>query len=126
MAMSLTVAVCIRTSSGVPGDSMVGLVVALCLLGVGWNVGLITGTALVIDATVPATRPRVQGSIDLLIALAGAGGGALSGVIKAQTSYPTLALGGVVLALTLLPVVAWSQRSPRRAAPTTVGISDRR
>lgn len=101
----------------VPGDSLPGLVLALVLLGVGWNIGLISGTALVIDGTVPATRPRVQGTIDVLIALAGAGGGALSGVVEAQTSYPTLALGGGALALFLIPVVLWSQMSPAAAAP---------
>ena len=94
----------------VPADSLTGLVLALVLLGVGWNIGLISGTALVIDGTAPADRPRVQGTIDVLIALAGAGGGALSGVVKAQTDYATLALGGGVLALALLPTVVWSAR----------------
>jgi MFS family permease len=54
------------------------LIVALALLGLGWNFGLIAGTALVVDATVPANRPRTQGTIDVLIALSGAGSGVLS------------------------------------------------
>jgi MFS family permease len=99
------------TAATVSGNSLGGLVIALCLLGLGWNMGLISGTALVIDATVPATRPRVQGTLDVLVALAGAGGGALSGVVKAQTDYATLALGGGCLAVLLLPVVLWAQRS---------------
>ena len=36
-----------------PGDSLGVTVLALMLLGLGWNFGLISGTALVIDATVP-------------------------------------------------------------------------
>ena len=59
------------------------LIVALALLGLGWNFGLISGTALVVDATVPANRPRTQGAIDVLVALAGAGGGVMSGVVMA-------------------------------------------
>ena len=101
----------------VPGDSLPGLIVALVLLGLGWNIGLISGTALVIDGTVPVNRPRVQGTIDVLIALAGAGGGAVSGVVEAQTSYPTLALSGGALALVLIPVVLWS-RGPVGGAAT--------
>ena len=105
--------------AAVPGGSVAGLVLALVLLGIGWNIGLISGTALVIDATVPANRPRVQGTIDVLIALSGAGGGAVSGLVKAQTDYATLALGGGALALVLIPVVFWAQRSAPPSAPAT-------
>jgi len=99
------------TGAAVPGGSLPGLVIALVLLGVGWNIGLISGTALVIDGTEPANRPRVQGTIDVLIALSGAGGGAVSGIVKAQTDYATLALGGGALAVLLIPAVFVAQRS---------------
>lgn len=92
-----------------PGDSLGWLIVALALLGIGWNLGLISGTALVIDATVPGNRPRIQGTIDVLIALGGAGGGALSGVVMATTSYAVLSLAGGILALLLIPVLIWSR-----------------
>ena len=61
-----------------PGDSLVWLSIALMLLGLGWNLGLVAGTALVVDHTLPQNRARVQGSIDVFIALAGAGGGLLA------------------------------------------------
>ncbi len=92
-----------------PGDSLVLLVLALVLLGLGWNFGLISGTALVVSCTAVEERPRVQGSIDVLISLAGAGAGALSGVVVAGTSYATLALGGGILALALVPVLLWAR-----------------
>jgi len=92
-----------------PGDSLGLLVLALALLGLGWNFGLISGTALVVDATVPENRPRTQGTIDVLIALAGAGGGAASGVVMAATSYGALSLSGGVLALLLVPVLLWAR-----------------
>ncbi len=98
------------TAAAAPGDSLGPLIVALALLGVGWNLGLISGTALVVDATVPANRPRTQGTIDVLVALAGASGGAASGIVMSATSYSTLALGGGVLALLLIPVLIWAQR----------------
>ncbi|MEV6140135.1 MFS transporter [Nocardia sp. NPDC051990] len=98
------------TAAAAPGDSLVGLIVALALLGLGWNFGLIAGTALVVDATEPRNRPRVQGSIDVAIALAGAGGGAVSGVVVSATDYATLALCGGFLSLALLPVLWWTRR----------------
>lgn len=97
------------TAALAPADSMPLLILALALLGLGWNFGLISGTALVVDATVPANRARTQGTIDVLIALGGAGGGAMSGVVMAGTSYATLALLGGALSLVLLPVAAWTR-----------------
>lgn len=94
-----------------PGDSLGLLIIALILLGVGWNFGLIAGTALVVDATVPENRPKVQGTIDVFIALGGAAGGALSGVLMAATSYVWLSIWGGLLALLLVPVLLWARGS---------------
>lgn len=88
-----------------PGDSLGMLVVALTLLGLGWNFGLISGTALLVDATDPATRARTQGTVDVLVSLAGASGGALSGSVVANSSYAALSFAGGILALMLLPAV---------------------
>jgi MFS family permease len=102
-----------------PTDSMINLVTALALLGLGWNFGLIAGTALIVDSTPAQTRAKTQGSIDVLIALAGATGGALSGIVVAGSSYATLALAGGVLSILLIPVVLWS----RRATPARTKIA---
>lgn len=91
-----------------PSSSMGFLVLALCLLGLGWNLGLISGTAQIVDATEPSTRAKTQGTIDVLIALAGASGGALSGMVVAHSSYATLSLSGGILSLILIPVVIWA------------------
>ncbi|MEV0945536.1 MFS transporter [Rhodococcus sp. NPDC049939] len=104
------------TAALAPGDSLALLIVALALLGIGWNFGLISGTALVVDATVPENRPRTQGTVDVAIALAGAGGGAMSGVVMSATDYSTLSLGGGILALILIPVLFWARRGQSRAA----------
>ncbi|MET8829438.1 MFS transporter [Streptomyces sp. NPDC004610] len=90
----------------VPGDSMALLALALILLGLGWNLGLISGTAIITDALPLATRARTQGLVDVSIAIAGTTGGLASGVIMATTSYPILALTGGVLALAILPAIA--------------------
>ncbi|MGG1519393.1 MFS transporter [Paenibacillus oryzisoli] len=93
-----------------PGDSMGYLILALALLGLGWNFGLISGTAAIVDATTPQIRAKTQGTVDVLIALSGASGGALSGMVVAQSSYSTLALAGGFLSLLLIPIVLWSRR----------------
>lgn len=93
-----------------PVDSLLVLILALGLLGLGWNFGFISGTALIVDATHPATRAKTQGTIDVFIALSGASGGALSGMVVAHSSFAALSLGGGILALLLIPVVIWSRR----------------
>ncbi|WP_233404103.1 hypothetical protein [Actinotalea solisilvae] len=95
------------------GTSVAASLVTLALLGLGWNLGIIAGTAMVVDATPPGTRARVQGDVDVSIALAGAGAGALSGVVVAASSYTVLTLAGAALALALLPALA--RRADRTA-----------
>jgi MFS family permease len=90
--------------------SVTPFVVALALLGLGWNLGLVTGTAMVTDATPPATRARTQGRVDVAIAVAGAAGGGLSGVVVALGGYPLLALAGGVLSLAAVPVMLVAAR----------------
>lgn len=93
-----------------PGESMGLLILALALLGLGWNFGLISGTAAIVDATTPQIRAKTQGTVDVLIALSGASGGALSGMVVTQSSYSTLALAGGFLSLLLIPIVLWSRK----------------
>jgi MFS family permease len=95
-----------------PVDSVAILALALGLLGLGWNFGLVSGTAMITDSTPLETRASTQGTVDVCVALSGAGGGALSGVIVATSSYTTLALAGGALAVLLIPVIVLAQ-SPR-------------
>lgn len=88
-----------------PGESMGWIVLALVLLGLGWNLGLISGTALVVDGTVPANRARTQGTIDVLVALAGAAGGAFSGIVVAMTSFAGLSYLGAAVAFAVVPLL---------------------
>ncbi|MEV3961529.1 hypothetical protein AB0M34_11615 [Nocardia sp. NPDC050193] len=89
-----------------PASSMAALAVALGLLGLGWNLGLISGTTMLTDAVPLATRARTQGTVDLCIAVAGAGGGLGSGMMVTATSYPGLALLGGAIALAIVPALA--------------------
>ncbi|NLG54755.1 MAG: MFS transporter, partial [Rhodococcus sp.] len=102
----------------VPGHSTVWLAVALALLGLGWNFGLVAGSAIIIDSTTPTTRPRMQGAVDVFVALGGATGGALSGVVMGGAGFEVLALSGGILSLLLVPVLVVDRlrRRPEGAA----------
>ncbi|MEI2696808.1 MAG: MFS transporter [Microthrixaceae bacterium] len=108
VAAAVTLLMAGIAAAAAPVDSIPLLILALVLLGLGWNMGLISGTALVVDSTTLDDRARVQGLIDVGVALAGAGGGAASGLVKASTSYATLSLVGGSLSLVLIPVALWS------------------
>src|SRR5699024_5991346 len=92
-----------------PGDSLFLMNVSLILLGLGWNFGLISGTALIVDSTEPSTRAKTQGTVDVFIALGGATGGAMSGMVVAGSSFEMLSLAGGILSLILIPIVIWSR-----------------
>ena len=93
-----------------PGDSLISLTLALALLGVGWNIGLISGTTKVVESTEPTKRAKTQGTVDVFVALSGASGGALSGMVVAGSSYATLSLAGGFLSLLLIPIMLWTRR----------------
>lgn len=99
----LTAAILAATA---PADSVALLALALALLGLGWNFGLVSGTAIITDTVPLATRAKTQGLVDVSIAIAGATGGISSGLVVAAAGYPALALTGGALALALLPAVA--------------------
>jgi len=93
-----------------PGESMFWITLALILLGLGWNFGLISGTALLVDATNPTNRAKMQGTVDVMVALSGASGGMLSGLVVANSSFAFLSLAGGVLSLVLIPFVIWTNK----------------
>ncbi|MGW0843416.1 MFS transporter [Streptomyces sp. NPDC002787] len=105
-ASGLTLLTAGITAAAAPSDSVALLALALALLGLGWNLGLVSGTAMITEAVPLATRAKTQGMVDVSIALAGATGGLSSGLVVSAAGYPALALTGGILALAVLPAVA--------------------
>jgi hypothetical protein len=103
---------------------MAGTMTGLALLGLGWNLGLVSGTALIVDGTTTRERAQTQGSIDVLVALAGAGAGASSGFIAAGLSYPVLSIGSGLVSLALLPAIVISARARQSGTAVTEPIAD--
>lgn len=83
----------------VPPSSVAGIALALVLLGLGWNLGLIAGTTMVAQSTPPDVRARIQGRLDMVIAISGAGAAFGSGPIVADVGYAVLSAAGAVVAV---------------------------
>lgn len=115
IASGITLAASGIMASLVPGDSTLLLTLALILLGLGWNFGLISGTAIIIDSTDISRRAKVQGSVDVWVAFSGTAGSLLSGLIVAYMSYAYLGLIGMFLAILLIPLIIFFNRNPRRS-----------
>lgn len=87
-----------------PPQSTALVAMALILLGLGWSLGLVAGTT-VLTTSVPTTvRASVQGQADVAVALSGAAGGLLSGLVFAWIDFR--GLGFTLAALSLVVVAA--------------------
>ncbi|MGE3491751.1 MAG: MFS transporter [Vicinamibacterales bacterium] len=85
------------------------ILVSLLLLGVGWNLGFVGGSALLTDSVSRDDRSRVQGLGDSLIWGGGAIASIASGWMLERTGFAVLSLIGAVLALA--PIVPlWAGR----------------
>ncbi|MFJ8043657.1 MFS transporter [Kitasatospora sp. NPDC096147] len=93
-----------------PPHSVATLATALVLLGLGWNLGLVSGTAIVTAAVPVERRAGTQGLVDVGLAVAASTGGLASGAVVALGSYPVLAVGGAVIALLVVPVALAAAR----------------
>ncbi len=73
-------------------DNAIQLGVGLFLLGLGWSCTLIAGSAFLSESVEQEFRASSQGASDLVMNLAGAGGGAVAGLIIGTLSYGWLCL----------------------------------
>lgn len=75
------------------------MLASLLLLGVGWNLGFVGGSALLTDSVPPRERSRVQGFGDTLIWGGGAIASIASGWMLEHTGFAVLSTIGAVLSL---------------------------
>lgn len=68
-------------------DDAIRLGIGLFLLGLGWSCTLIAGSAFLSESVDNDFKASSQGASDLVMNLAGAGGGAIAGVIIGNLSY---------------------------------------
>jgi MFS family permease len=107
----LLVAAC--AVAGTAGHHTGRLSLGLILLGLGWSATMVGGSTLLSESVGVANKPAVQGLSDLVMGLAGASAGALSGLVMAWSSYAALA---ALAAVAVVPVVALALRPTPRPA----------
>lgn len=83
--------------------------VGLFLLGLGWSCTLIAGSALLSESVDITYKASSQGASDLVMNLAGAGGGALAGVIIGTLNYGWLCFSAAV-PVTILAALSFKLR----------------
>jgi MFS family permease len=89
---------------------LVPLALALFLLGFGWNLCYVGGSALLADRLSPVERARVQGLTDTMVGLASALGSLGSGVVFAAVGYAVMGLVGAAAALVPLGLALLAPR----------------
>jgi MFS family permease len=82
-----------------PMDGGATLFVALFLLGFGWNLGFVAGSALLASGVTLGERTRVQGLTDAMIWTSAALASLSSGLVLALASYTVLGLIGALLVI---------------------------
>lgn len=92
------------------------LLIALFLLGFGWSLGYVAGSALLTTGLSLPERTRLQGVTDALIWSSAAGASLASGVVVATAGYTTLGLLGAALVIGPAWLVYHRRREIERAA----------
>ena len=92
------------------------LVIALFLLGLGWNFCYVGGSALLADQLSPEERGPVQGFNDLLVGIVSAIGSLSSGFAYASMGFPGMNYIGLVISILLIGItIAWMQGQKKLA-----------
>jgi MFS family permease len=103
--MAVLLIACALAASAGHDTALIGI--ALMLLGLGWSATMVAGSTLLTDSITGELRPSAQGLSDVVMGVAGATAGALSGLIVHTWGYPALAL---IAAAATAPLVLLSLR----------------
>ncbi len=103
-------------------DHVPSLVLALFLLGLGWNLCFVAGSALLADRLAPAEKGRMQGVNDLMMSGMAAVASLAGGLLFAVAGYRGMGLVGTLASALLLALVLGLGRASR-AGP--IGVDGR-
>jgi MFS family permease len=100
--------------AGFGQGSTVAVAVGLVLLGLGWSASTISGSTLLAESVGQDSRVVVQGVSDMLMGIAGAVGGAVSGLVLSQAGYLGLNMAGALVGAAVLAAAAVTVVARRR------------
>jgi MFS family permease len=98
------------------------LALGLMTLGLGWSATIVAGSTLLSDSVPVELRPSAQGLSDLIMGLAGALAGAISGLVVATWGYPILTLLAAIATAPLVMLVSLTVPGPY--APRSLSDSE--
>ncbi len=93
-------------------DATPALVGALFLLGLGWNLCYVGGSALLADRLTPAEKGRTQGVNDLVMGGVAASASLGAGMLFAVSGYGAIGIGGAVMTALLALGLILTARAP--------------
>ena len=99
-----------------PADGGNILLVALFLLGLGWNFGFVAGSALLSGSLEIHERTRIQGTADAMIWSSSAAASLGSGFVMAIVGYTALGILGALGVIVPVVVLVSHRRAMRREA----------
>ena len=104
--------------AGTAGHNTGRLAAGLMVLGLGWSATMVAGSTLLSESIPVELRASAQGLSDLLMGLAGASAGAISGVVVDAWGYSTLTLLAALATVPLIVLVSVSSnRTDNPAVP---------
>jgi MFS family permease len=103
--IALLLAACLVAGSA--GHGTVRLAIGMTLLGLGWSATMVAGSTLLTESVPAELQASAQGLSDLIMGLAGASAGAISGLILQSWGYPRLTLLAALATAPLL-VLLWA------------------
>ncbi len=99
------------TAAAAPAEGGWLLTLALFMLGFGWNLGFVSGSAMLTHGASLAERTRLQGATDATIWTSAALASLTSGVVVALSSYTVLGLiGAFFVIVPVLMLLAYRRR----------------
>ncbi|WP_091050677.1 MFS transporter [Glycomyces sambucus] len=107
---------CVIPATGTTSHWMLGI--AMVVLGVGWNLGLVSGSAMLTASLPRQVRVKREGMGEVGMGTAAALAGLACGPLMAFGGYVMLAMAGAVAAA-LIPSVVIPRSTSRRAAPAS-------
>ena len=112
--------------AGTAGHDTGRLAAALMTLGLGWSATMVAGSTLLSEAIPVELRASAQGLSDLLMGLAGASAGALSGLIVDSWGYSNLTLLAALATGPLIVLVSLSDGLTGNGSGPVEAVDQRR
>jgi MFS family permease len=107
-------------AAAMPHDAGTLLTIPLFLLGFGWSLAFIAGSAMLTEGLTFGDRARLQGGTDFVVWTSAAIAGLSSGVLVGVFSYALLCVVGAILVIAPIALITLRRRSlvaPARVLP---------